>query len=150
MKWHVSGADAASGVDRTITVDAPDEAQAAQSAKAQGLLVASITREGAKPAAVDYQPRGNASRERGLGLMPRGGVESEVRRRIGEGFRMFIQFLIAAPAAVLILFGIGEMNVGTEATAQLVNIDGALKLIAGLLLLIWLTLLFSRSKSGDK
>lgn len=44
MQWEVTGADRDSGADRTITLDAADEAQARHRAGRQGLLVASLRR----------------------------------------------------------------------------------------------------------
>jgi hypothetical protein len=43
MKWQVTGADRKTGADRTITVDAEDEAQAWRRANREGVLVATAT-----------------------------------------------------------------------------------------------------------
>jgi len=56
MKWQVTGADRETGEDKTIEVEAVDEAQAIRRAARMGLLVASAEQEGNGVATAEVEP----------------------------------------------------------------------------------------------
>lgn len=62
MQWTVEGADEATGTERSITVDAVNETEAAAVARARGLFVSRVSRaESAELHAVAYAARSSAT-----------------------------------------------------------------------------------------